>query len=129
MPEASAIYALISSPLREERETITERQGPTADIPRHCWICSGGTTGIHYLQLDDTKRNVEGVFIQCACRVPVVQNLSRGVWLGSVLLGISAIGRDTHIDDLGAGGAPRSIADAVDETKGQIEARYDSYEL
>ena len=71
MPETSTIRTLVPSPFREEREAVVERHGPTVNVPGYRGVCSGGAVGIHHLQLNDTKRNLECVLVQCACRVPV----------------------------------------------------------
>ena len=120
VPETGAVHPLVPSPLREERKAIAERYGPAINVPGYRWVCGGGTIGIHDLQLDDTKRGLEGVFIQCACRVPVVQNLLSCVCLGSIPLGIRTVGRNTHVNDLRAGGAPGPIPNVVNEARGQV---------
>jgi hypothetical protein len=120
MPEPSAICTLVPSPLREERKTVVERRGPAVDVPRYRGICSGGTVRIHDLQLNDTKRNVESVLVQCACGVPVAQDLSGRVRLRSIPLSVGAVGRNTHVDDLLTRRTSRPISDVVYEAKGQI---------
>ena len=119
MPEASAIRTLGPSPLREERKTVIEGHGPAVNIPGYRGIRDGGTIRIHNSQLNDTERNRESVLVQRACRVPVVQNLLGCILLRSIPLGVRAVGRDTHVDDLLTGGAPRPIPDVVDETEGK----------
>ena len=117
VPQARAVVALLSAPLREDREPIVEGDVLRAGYVPRC-IRGGCTRALGFvdLQLDDAEADLERCLVQRAGRVPVRDDRLRRVLRRAIAVSVLAVRSDAHVYDSLRRGTPSGLTYMVRET-------------